>query len=730
MLRRLRRTVLCILWVESLLRATAPALGLLLAYVVLALFGLGNAWLFLGLLLAMLASLGWEGSRIRPPTADSVDRRIEAASGLRHRPLAALADVPATGGVLGAQIWQAHQARIAQSLSHARTGWPAPFAALRDPYSLRSLLLLLLASGAIIAGSDGLNRLGAAFVLPPWPFPAPSVNAWVTPPAYTGQAPLLLAPNQPVTVLTGSRITVLLEGSTDAIRFGEAELTGSRLGPESRRADGVITASGMLSIGPWWHRLARWHITAIPPSAPTVALAPPGLENGQLKLHWTTSDAYGLAALSAAIHPLGYDHALTQTAALPALTGKGSAELDTAASPYGGLPVAVTLTAVNLAGVHAATPPQTILLPAPSIEDPTARALARIRQQLALAPEQAPAFAQRMMRLAQSPPSAISFSADAQLAMLATALRARETGPEAAVQRLLVLIRQIEAGQDYEPSQELAQATSQLLEALRHGPPDADTLNRLLAALQQALARHIAAIRAAPAGQASKSFDASALNRLAAQIAADERAGRMQQAQAELQQLAATLQALQNARPMTAAQAAQAQAAAQAAQGLSQLIQGQANLLDQTARGTATPKAESQLQSGLKNLGDALAKAGIPNLPGLGAAGQDMGNAKSALTQQNPSGAQSAETSAIQNLQKAATALQNAIQQSLSIGMSGPTQGQSPNGENEDFSLPNLTLPGNNPADAIEQEIIHLDATPNLPPATHDYLHRLLRPDQ
>ena len=46
------------------------------------------------------------------------------------------------------------------------------------------------------------------------------MNAWVTPPGYAGQAPFLLEPGQKVTVLTGSKITVILDGSADAIRFG------------------------------------------------------------------------------------------------------------------------------------------------------------------------------------------------------------------------------------------------------------------------------------------------------------------------------------------------------------------------------------------------------------------------------------------------------------------------------------------------------------------------------
>jgi hypothetical protein len=55
--------------------------------------------------------------------------------------------------------------------------------------------------------------------------------------------------------------------------------------------------------------------------------------------------------------------------------------------------------------------------------------------------------------------------------------------------------------------------------------------------------------------------------------------------------------------------------------------------------------------------------------------------------------------------------------------------GDDPNGDGEDLFSPGLVVPGANPADAIQQEIIHLDADPSLPAATHDYLRRLLTPD-
>ena len=262
-----------------------------------------------------------------------------------------------------------------------------------------------------------------------------------------------------------------------------------------------MKASGVLTIGPWWHRLARWGVTVVSPSAPVVVLEPLSLEEDRLKLRWNVTDSYGLASLTAVTRPPGYNRALEEGATLPAATGAASATLDARESPYSGMTVAVTLQAANLAGVRAASQPQMVALPPLALHDPTAMVLGMIRRNLALRPEQGNSIAGEMMRVAEAPPSAISYAADAQLAMLATALATHSTDAEAAVRRLLLLMQQIEAGPDFGPSQALAQAVQKLLQALAHGPPDADTLSKLLAAMQQALAQHLAAAQATQPAQ-------------------------------------------------------------------------------------------------------------------------------------------------------------------------------------------------------------------------------------
>ena len=65
--------------------------------------------------------------------------------------------------------------------------------ATRDPYALRGLVLILAVAAFFAAGGDRIKRIAAAFdwhgVVTPANY---RIDAWVTPPAYTGRPPLIL----------------------------------------------------------------------------------------------------------------------------------------------------------------------------------------------------------------------------------------------------------------------------------------------------------------------------------------------------------------------------------------------------------------------------------------------------------------------------------------------------------------------------------------------------------
>lgn len=755
-LSRLRRRAAWGYWVESLLRAVAPGCGILAAYIVAALFGFGNPWAWAGVLLLAMLAFGFGFSKLRRPGSETIDRRIERASGLHHRPIATLEDEPENDGELTAAIWQLHQLRLKADLRNARSGRVFIDAVAHDPLALRGFLLLLLLAGVIIAGPQALPRLGGAFALPEFSlFAGPSVNAWATLPSYTGAPPLVLQPGQTYPVLAGTSVTVIVNGQTGppTAIFGAKRLAFGALADSSFRADTVLTASATLRIGPWWHRLADWHFQVSPPGGPEITLGSVSILNQQLIIGWHASDRYGLAALSALLTPIGHPGAPPEQlplsiADLDPHQQSGVARPDIGDSPYAGLAVSLVLTARNLAGVAGSTAPVTLTLPPPDLHDKTALALAGLRQNLTLAPNHAPAVGDALSKLSQSPLSKISAGADVQMAALARALSTNEISPTDAQNLLDRLSHEVESGPDYQPGRAFAAAAQALEQALQQAaasgkPLDANRLQSLLAAMQSALAQHLQALGAKNSGTpdagppdagppSAGSMNAGSLNQLAEQIARDEASGQTAKAQAELRQLTQMLSALQSAKPMSAADAARAAAAAGAAQDLGRMTKAESALLDQTNNGTASPDDQGALRNQLSSTSGKLGKAGI-SLPGLSDAAAAMATAQSALARQDETGAAGAEDAAIQGLQKAAAALAASSQgMRFDAGPSGAPAEQFENGANgapDENTIPTILPTDGNAAGAIQQQIIKNDSDPTLPDATHQYYHRLLNPD-
>jgi hypothetical protein len=753
----LRRRAALGFWAESLLRALAPGCGILLAYIAAALFGFGNPWAWAAVLGLALLAFGFGFSRLRRPGKESIDRRIERASGLRHRPIAMLEDAPENDGELTAALWQLHQLRIAADLRNARAGRIFIDAVARDPLALRGVLLLLLLAGAVIAGPQAMPRLGGAFSLPELPWLAgPSVDAWATPPAYTGAPPLVLQPGETYQVMAGTRLTVIVNGINrpPGAVFGAQKLNFAALAQASFRADAVLDASAKLRIGPWWRPMAGWRFQVASPGAPVITLGKLAVVNQQLVIGWRASDRYGLASLIATLSPAGHVGAPAEQLPLP-IAGpdpqhqNGVAKPDIGDSPYAGLPVSVVLTARNLAGVQRSTPPVTLILPPPALQDKTALALAGLRQKLALAPDRPQAAGEALRKLSQAPKSKISGGADVQMAALAQALRNQEISSGAAEDLLDRLSHEVEAGPDYQPERAFASAAQALEQALQQAaasgkPLDANRLQSLLAAMQSALAQHLQSLGGKNSGSPGAgspdagspdagSINPADLNQLAQQIAQDQAAGQTARAQAELQQLTQMLQALQSAKPMSAAEAARSAAADHAAQELGSLTKGESTLLDQTNNGTASPGDQGNLRNQLSSTRGALGKAGI-SLPGLGEAAAAMATAQGALGRNDESTASGAEDAAIQGLQKAAAALASSSQGMRfdAGGQSGAGMGPFESGDNgatDEDTLPTILPNAGNAAGVIQQEIIRNDSDPTLPNATHQYYHRLLNPD-
>ena len=148
LLRRLqsrRATARAVLLFEQIWPALWPPLGVAGVFVCLALLDLPARlppWLHLALLggfgLAVLVLLVRAVRSILLPDDAAADRRLERASGLAHRPLAALSDRPAIDDPIAAALWRTHLLRAGQQVRQLRTGLPRPGLAAIDRRALRA----------------------------------------------------------------------------------------------------------------------------------------------------------------------------------------------------------------------------------------------------------------------------------------------------------------------------------------------------------------------------------------------------------------------------------------------------------------------------------------------------------------------------------------------------------------------------------------------------------------
>jgi uncharacterized protein (TIGR02302 family) len=682
-LRRKRRTARAVLVFEGAWPALWPALGVLGGFVCAALLELPQRlppWLHLAVLAAVFAgvvTLGWRG--VRPlvlPDASAADRRLERDSGLSHRPLAALSDQPAPG-TGDAAVWQAHLARLAGTVARLRLHLPRPGLAARDPRAWRALLLLGLAVALGVAGADAPARLLAA-VQPDFPPPAapvaPRLTAWVTPPGYTGMAPMLLDTlHGEVSVPTGSRLTASLSagsGEAPVLALAGHEQSFQPLALDDRgggswQATRLLDSGGTLSVRRGDQNIARWQVTAVADVPPSIQWqGDPGATAGrapQLRLPWQVAHVYGVATLQAelVLQQRPAARPLVVTVPLPdgaPRAARGVKLTDLLSSPWAGLPVVATLVGHDTGGLTGRSAERRLTLPERQFLNPGARLLVAVRKMLALHPEErGPALAALSGLAADDAvwqaDSGGYLNLRAIMELLArspTHGAAGQAAVDATQDRLWQLALHLEEGAPARAEKALAQARRALHEALDAArekaskpgaAPDAAEraeLARREQALQQALQQYMQALRRQaqtdprhPPAPEQQAMDA---NRALQQLQQSTQSGTMEDAQQRMAELDQALEALEQARrdaettPQQRQRAAGRQRGRQQMGVLSDIVRREAGILDHAqARSEPADPARNSLDfpPGLLELQQPTAGQASP-----GAAAERQGDAR------------------------------------------------------------------------------------------------------
>ena len=260
--------------------------------------------LFILLALAALYPL----ARFRWPTREQALSRLDRGTGIRHRPATALTDTLSNKDPIAQALWREQRERTLASIKRIRAGLPSPRLPIHDPWALRALVVVMLVAAYVAAGDERTLRIAAAFdwngVLAPANV---RVDAWVTPPAYTGKPPVILSANRdaaspdsgaPLPVPSGS--TLLVRSSGGAIDVvvggGVTEVAPSEQAPKgTNERHFKIAADGTAHVrAPAGQPL--WKFAATPDRAPSISLAkdPERQARGSLQMSYKLEDDYGV----------------------------------------------------------------------------------------------------------------------------------------------------------------------------------------------------------------------------------------------------------------------------------------------------------------------------------------------------------------------------------------------------------------------------------------------------
>src|SRR5262245_14477796 len=447
--RALGRARWSILW-ERLwpaLAALATAVGLFLAVswfgIWLMLPPLGRA-IGVGVFFLVMAAAFAPLLMVRLPSRNDGLRRLDRNSPMQHRPATMISDELAADkqDSFAVTLWRAHIERALRAAKTLRAGRPVPRLAVRDPYALRGLVVVAVIASFFIAGSDRMRRINAAFnwqgVIAPANF---RIDAWVSPPNYTGKPPIVLAamrPGEPVpqqsaattiTVPAGStliirgsgqvNLDVAMTGGIEEAKSEEkkstdktAEKTGDKAsiqpvalkasdrgGADERRL--VISEAGTVTLRSAVASDIVWRFNAIPDHPPTIALTkdPEGQARGALQLTYKLEDDYGVIGAQANFKlkggykgtnngpPRSLFEAPDVSLVLPqprTKNGVGQTTKDLTEHPWAGADAGMTLTARDEAGNEGARAPFELKLPERPFLKPVPRSLIELRRTLAL----------------------------------------------------------------------------------------------------------------------------------------------------------------------------------------------------------------------------------------------------------------------------------------------------------------------------------------------------------
>lgn len=662
--RRLSRLVLAAraaLGWERLWPALAPLVGVAVLFLASAWMGL---WMGLApaakavglaLFAGLLVAASWRLLRVRWPGREEAMRRLEADAGLAHRPLHAHEDtLPEGADAFAAALWREHRRRARERLAALRLPLPRADLVPHDPYALRAAVGLLGFVG-VLAGAGALGERLAT----PFDFAgrasaagaaASRLDAWVTPPAYTGRAPLFLSAATRVDTADGIRVpagsvltvraqgvagTRLLVAAAEGVHEEEmAAVRDASVDVTAYQADLPIERSLAVEVRRGGRTLEEWRFVADRDTPPVARLTAPPAASARhaFELRYELHDDYAIVAAEARLAPLSAPaerRALVEDPRFPlalpggaGMSGAARTVHDLSTHPFAGRPVEVVLEAADGAGQIGRSEPAVFRIPQRTFTNPMAQAIVEQRTLLALDARNHARVIDAMDLLLLAPEDMGDAGAFLALKAAYGELVAAETDEElrSMLDRLWDLALMLEDDGMSEIERALQAAQERLRTAIEDGASP-EEIARLAAELREAMQRYMQALaerapddRAGPVDPDAQMLSQSDLDEMVKRIEELARQGRTAEAEALLAELAQIMQNLQMAER---GRGPQGQGDPMGEDGrtldeLGRMIQRQQQLMDETyghsrGEGGAGPSGRSD---------EGAPEAGSPQAPG------------------------------------------------------------------------------------------------------------------
>ncbi|OYQ34802.1 TIGR02302 family protein [Niveispirillum lacus] len=664
------------LWWERLWPALWRPLSLLGLFLALAWMGLFirmSPWLHVPLLLAILGGTGWlvrQGLReLNRPTEVDARRRLERDSQLAHRPLSQLQDGIAggAGDPVAHALWRAAQERARQQAQHLRVDLPDSRLPTRDPWALRVAAALLMVVGATVGWGDLGGRtagallpsLGLGDLLTPT-----RLDAWATPPDYTGQPPVFLTGQKPADspaeadeekllfLPAGTKLVVRLDGGfgTPSLDANDQRVDFAPVAGGGYQIEVALTSGEDVSVRQFGREVASWPIRLVPDQPPGIAFRTPpsATERNALRIDYTGADDYGIHTVTATV-TLGTDLAgaidrtpIDLTLPVPAknrreITGTGFHDLT--GHPWAGMPVNVRLRATDGAGQVSQSAEQTMTLPERHFNHPVAHAIIEQRKTLILMGDAVRPIVGRALHDLSVNLDGYGGDPLAFLALRSAVGRLmRNAGPDTVPSTIAMLwdvALRIEDGNLSLAERELRDAQKALMEALDNNA-SAEEIDRAMQRLEQAMQEFMDALaqqeaqqqpqNGQPQNQGPSDPDAQSMSReevedMVRQMRDLAQSGNHEAARQMLSQLQQLMENLQNGQsppPQDPQANQQAEALSELARKLRDVQRQQQQLMDETfsQQQDQFDQAEQLPQNQMQGLGMPNRQGRAPNPDG------------------------------------------------------------------------------------------------------------------